>query len=265
NNNNNNNSNNNTLRNEEISFFNTLSKDWWNPEGTMKPLHRMNPFRVKYIIDRLKNSNEIVKNNSIQEPLKGLNVIDVGCGAGLLCESLSRLGADTVIGLDAAGNSVKMAISHASLDSKLDENLNNNKLKYIESTIENFLNLEESKNGFDLVCSLEVIEHVDNPKQFVELLTKVLKPGGSIFISTINKTNLSYLTTILGAEYLLKLVPVGTHHWEQYVTPNELTQQLSFNNCEIVDVQGLFYNPISFEWSFSANKSVNYIVHAIKK
>ncbi|KAN0031884.1 hypothetical protein ACTFIV_005752 [Dictyostelium citrinum] len=253
-----------TLRQDEIDFFNQQSEDWWNPEGTMKPLHRMNPFRVKYICDRLKIYNEKVSNNPLHLPLEGLNVIDVGCGVGLLTESLSRLGASKVVGLDAAKNNILMAISHASFDQKLSENIENKTLNYFESTIENFYN-NENNQQFDAVCSLEVIEHVDNPKEFLEYLTKIVKPGGSIFISTINKTFLSYLSAILGAEYIFRMVPVGTHHWDQFIKPNDLKTYFNSNNCEITDLQGLVYNPLTCEWDFTKDLNVNYILHAIKK
>ncbi|KAK5582751.1 hypothetical protein RB653_004337 [Dictyostelium firmibasis] len=252
-----------TLRKDEIDFFNEQSQDWWNSEGTMKPLHRMNPFRVNYICDRLKIYNEKVANNPIHLPLQGLNVIDIGCGAGLLTESLSRLGASKVVGLDAAKNNILMAISHASFDQKLNENIENKSLQYIESTIENFS--IENNQQFDAVCSLEVIEHVDNPKQFLEYLTKIVKPGGSIFLSTINKTFLSYISAILGAEYIFRMVPVGTHHWNQFIKPEDLKSYLKSNNCETTDLQGLVYNPLLCEWDFTNDLNVNYILHAIKK
>eukprot|EP01132_Coremiostelium_polycephalum_P009103 gene9103-11155_t len=249
-----------SLKHEEIEFFNNLSKDWWNSEGTMKPLHRMNPLRVQYIIKRLQSSNNQLLNNPPHQPLKGLNVIDVGCGAGLLTESLSRLGANKVVGLDAAKNNISMAIAHASKDLNLQKNLQENKLEYVESTIENYVNTNQS---FDVVCSLEVVEHVENPKEFVNLLTKIVKSGGSLFVSTMNKTALSYLTAILGAEYILKLVPIGTHHWNQFISPDQLKQYLT--DCTVQDTSGLFYNPITSNWSFINDKSVNYIIHAIKK
>ncbi|KAM9949156.1 hypothetical protein ACTFIT_010359 [Dictyostelium discoideum] len=253
-----------TLRQDEIDFFNQQSSDWWNPEGTMKPLHRMNPFRVKYICDRLKIYNEKVSKNPIHLPLEGLNVIDVGCGVGLLTESLSRLGASKVVGLDAAKNNILMAISHASFDQKLNENIQNKSLNYLESTIENFYNIENDQQ-FDAVCSLEVIEHVDNPKQFIDYLSKIVKPGGSIFISTINKTFLSYISAILGAEYIFRMVPVGTHHWDQFIKPKDLESYFDSNNCQITDLKGLVYNPLTCEWDFTNDLNVNYLLHAIKK
>ncbi|KYQ89665.1 hypothetical protein DLAC_09630 [Tieghemostelium lacteum] len=259
----------NTLKSEEINFFNTQAKDWWNPEGTMKPLHRMNPVRVKYIVDRLKSIQKIPRSNSVHLPLQGLTLMDIGCGAGLLTESLSRLGGDKVIGLDAAQNNILMACSHANLDKKLQCNLNEKKLEYIESTIENYIATNPSvltaDGGFDVVCSLEVIEHVDNPQEFVNYCSKVLKPGGSMFISTINRTYLSYLSTILAAEYILRLVPIGTHHWNQFVTPSDLSQFLQKSNLSIQDSKGLFYNPLTSNWTLINDNTVNYIIHATKK
>ncbi|KAF2078056.1 hypothetical protein CYY_000607 [Polysphondylium violaceum] len=259
------NSNNNTLKNEEIQFFNNLSKDWWNPEGTMKPLHRMNPLRVQYIVDSIKSSTSLISDNPIQYPLKGLKMIDIGCGAGLLSESLSRLGADKVIGLDAAKNNVLMAKSHASADIDLKENIETNKLEYVESTIERFIQDESMVESFDVVCSLEVIEHVDNPQEFLKLCTRLLKPGGHIFISTINKTPTSFLATILGAEYIFRMVPIGTHHWSQFIKPADIHSALAQNNCAVKDTQGLFYNPYDSSWSLIKDLSVNYILYAIKK
>eukprot|EP01133_Synstelium_polycarpum_P005754 gene5754-6661_t len=250
------------MKQQEVAFFNNLAKDWWNAEGSMKPLHRMNPVRVQYIVDRLRSSGVISNTASASSPFQGLKIIDIGCGAGLLTESLGRLGAD-VVGLDAADNNISMAISHARLDSKLSAKLDNNTMSYMVTTIEN--HVETNNEAYDIVCSLEVIEHVENPRQFVKMCTMALKPGGSLFMSTINKTPLAYLTHILGAEYMLRVVPVGTHHYEQFVKIDDLKQYLAENDVTTVDQSGMFYNPITFNWSLVSDTKVSYIIHAIKK
>ncbi|EGG21950.1 3,4-dihydroxy-5-hexaprenylbenzoate methyltransferase [Cavenderia fasciculata] len=261
-------------RQNEIDFFNTMAKDWWNEEGEMKPLHKMNPVRVQYIVEKLKEVGAINGGGgggdvataaaAASSPLKGLKIIDVGCGAGLLTESLCRLGA-SVVGVDAAQQNIKMAIAHANLDQLLQQKLQLQQLEYIESTIENHV-VNANNPQYDVVCSLEVVEHVDNVPEFISNLTKILKPGGSLFISTINRTPLSWLLTIVGAEYLLRIVPVNTHHHNQFVMPTELRQYIESSDSamRLLDQKGLFYNPITCNWSIMDDTKVNYIIHAIK-
>ncbi|EFA84570.1 3,4-dihydroxy-5-hexaprenylbenzoate methyltransferase [Heterostelium album PN500] len=252
-----------SMKEEEIKFFNGMAKDWWDINGPMRPLHKMNPVRVQYMVDRLKQSGVIKTSGGggSGKSLAGLKIIDVGCGAGLLTESFSRLGAD-VVGLDAAGNNISMAIAHAKQDKTLSDNIDRNTLQYIESTVEQ--HAIDHHSSYDIVTTMEVVEHVENVPEFIKQCTSLIKPGGCFFLSTMNKTTLAYLTTIVGAEYICKFVPVGTHHWDQYVKPEDLQSYLSGNQVNLKDISGLFMNPLTMNWSLINNTNVNYILFAMK-
>ncbi|SDB61871.1 bifunctional 2-polyprenyl-6-hydroxyphenol methylase/3-demethylubiquinol 3-O-methyltransferase UbiG [Belnapia rosea] len=223
----------------EIAKFDRLAAQWWDPKGPMAPLHAMNPARMGWIIERLAKGRP--------NRLDGLRVLDVGCGAGLASEALARAGA-RVTGLDAAAGALGAARAHAA-GQGLD-------IDYREGMPET---LEES--GFDAVVALEVIEHVADREAFCRQLARLVKPGGPVFLSTLNRTPRSFLMAKLGAEYLLRLLPVGTHDWRMFVRPGELGADLRAAGLRVADIAGLSMGP-GGGWRVSRDVGVNYIVMA---
>eukprot|EP00638_Chattonella_subsalsa_P002496 CAMPEP_0117752522 /NCGR_PEP_ID=MMETSP0947-20121206/11655_1 /TAXON_ID=44440 /ORGANISM="Chattonella subsalsa, Strain CCMP2191" /LENGTH=271 /DNA_ID=CAMNT_0005571179 /DNA_START=203 /DNA_END=1018 /DNA_ORIENTATION=+ len=240
----------------EIKKFQNVKSDWWVPssrKGT-GPLHAMNPVRISFIKRQLELFYpDKLDTSSVRNPLKSLDILDVGCGGGILTESLSRLGA-TVTGIDPGVENIRAAKMHASLDPETSS------ISYKVTTSDDLANSGEQ---FDVVCSLEVIEHVPDPAQFVDTLCKLTKPKGSLFISTMNKTAKSYLITILGAEYITQQIPIGTHDWSKYIPPTQLSECFEKNGVEVVNISGLVYNPLCNTWRIDENDTdVNYIMHA---
>ncbi|KAI1318838.1 hypothetical protein EDD11_005684 [Mortierella claussenii] len=249
-----------TVNKDEIAKFAAMSDEWWAPQGPFKMLHLMNPPRVHYIRSRLEASGALANNlASIDQkqtsfrrrfPFQGLSILDVGCGGGLLSEALARLGAK-VTGLDASIENVQMARIHARKDPLLN-GAGPGSLEYLHQTAEQ---LQEQGHQFDVVCSMEVIEHVDNPAGFLKVLGQLLKPSGDLMLSTISRTPFSYFVTIFCAEHLLKMVPVGTHHWSKFITPGELqagVQDLA--NCQVLNIQGIGFNPLSGQWELTKSR-----------
>ncbi|KAI8899460.1 S-adenosyl-L-methionine-dependent methyltransferase [Globomyces pollinis-pini] len=216
---------------EEMKRFSITAKEWWNPNGPYAVLHRMNPVRINYIRKQLELP--FISTNTPALPFKDRRILDIGCGGGFLSQSLARLGAK-VTAVDANLENIQIAKSY-----------NRSKdINFIHTTAESLL---ENGELFDAVCALEVIEHVTDPKEFVSVCKQLVKPDGYIFFSTINRTPLAYLGTILLAEQVLNWVPKGTHTFDKYVTPNELKGFC--NGFDIVDVSGMGYNPVTREWS----------------
>jgi len=238
-----------TIDKTEIEKFSKLAKDWWNPQGKFRPLHLFNPARIKFIKEKLIYHFKI--NSNSETPLDKLKILDIGSGGGLLCEPLNRLGAD-VTGIDASNNNVQVAKLHA-------EEMNLN-IKYIHSSPEK-INLE---NKFDVVLSMEVVEHVADVNFFIQTCSKLVKKDGILFVATINKNLKSYALAILGAEYILRWLPIGTHDWNKFLSPNDLENIASKNNLKIDETVGMKYNILSKKWSASADTSVNYISTFLK-
>ena len=238
-----------TIDKKEIEKFSKLASDWWNPSGKFKPLHLFNPTRVKFIKDKIITHYKI--NKKLDEPLKKIKILDIGCGGGLLCEPMRRMGAD-VTGIDASLNNIKAAKLHAR-EMGLD-------IEYIHSSPEN-LNI---KNKFDVILNMEVVEHVSNLNLFIQNCSSLIEKKGIMFVATLNKTLKSYLFAIVGAEYVLKWLPIGTHEWEKFVKPDELIDILKKNNLNLDRLDGLKFNLITNEWKISSDKSVNYIAKFIK-
>ena len=233
-----------TINKKEIDKFSKLATEWWDPYGKFKPLHKFNPIRLDYI---KKSIIKKLKKVNTYNSLKKIKILDIGCGGGLLCEPLSKLGAQ-VVGIDASEKNIKIAKVHAKK--------NNLRINYYCASPENFI----SKEKFDVVLNMEIIEHVQNVNLFLKESSKFLKKDGIMFIATLNKTLKSYLFAILGAEYLLRWLPIGTHDWNKFIKPEELEKYLTEKKFKTLDIKGLEFNPINSKWKRSDNLSVNYII-----
>ena len=234
---------NNTLDKKEIEKFSKISEEWWNPTGKFKPLHKFNPIRIKYIKNNLINDFTL-KNK--KKPLEGLKILDIGCGGGLLSEPLARLGAK-VTGIDPIKRNIEIAKLHLK-KSKLN-------IKYYNFSPEKFI----SNVKYDVILNMEIVEHVDNVNFFINQSTKFLKTSGIMFIATLNQTLKSYIFAILGAEYILRWLPIGTHDWQKFVKPDELIKICKKNSLSLKNIDGISFNPIIDKWNVSSDKSVNYI------
>ena len=237
-----------SVNKKEIEKFSKMAAEWWNPKGKFKPLHKFNPIRIKYIKENIINNFKL-KNKL--KPLKGINILDIGCGGGLLSEPMCRLGAN-VTGIDASIKNIKIAKLHAKKN-KLNIN-------YLFSSPEKL----KIKKKFDVILNMEIVEHVEDIQFFLKSCSKLLKKNGIMFIATINKTLKSYIFAIVGAEYVLRWLPIGTHEWEKFVTPEELEKILKNNNLVLEKLDGMNFNIIKDEWSISKDTSINYIAKFIK-
>ncbi len=237
-----------TINKKEIDKFSKLADEWWDPEGKFKPLHNFNPVRLRYIKDT------IIKrfgNKSEKLPLKDIKILDIGCGGGLLSEPLSRLGA-TVTGIDASDRNIKIAKMHLK-KSKLN-------IDYHCSSPERFAAKEE----FDVVLNMEIVEHVDNVDFFLLKSSELLKKNGLMFIATLNKTLKSYIFAILGAEYILKWLPIGTHDWNKFLKPDDLINICKNNSLNLNSLIGVKFDILKNEWIVSKDSSVNYLAQFSK-
>ena len=238
----------NSINKKEIEKFSKIAEEWWNPNGKFKPLHNFNPIRIKYIKDN------IIKDFNIKassKPFKNIKILDIGCGGGLLSEPMCRLGAD-VTGIDASKKNIQVAKLHAKKS--------NLKIKYISTSPENF----KTNIKFDVILNMEIIEHVEDVSFFLKSCSSLLKKGGIMFIATINKTLKSYVFAIIGAEYILRWLPIGTHEWEKFVSPNDLINISKKYNLNLENLDGMKFNIIKDEWSLSDDKTINYIGKFIK-
>jgi 2-polyprenyl-6-hydroxyphenyl methylase/3-demethylubiquinone-9 3-methyltransferase len=232
----------------EIEKFSNMADEWWDPHGKFKPLHKFNPIRIKYIKENIIRQFKIKNKN---KPLSGINILDIGCGGGLLSEPMCRLGAN-VTGIDASTKNVKISKLHAKKD--------NLKINYICTSPEK---LKISKK-FDVILNMEIVEHVEDISFFLKSCSKLLNKNGLMFVATINKTLKSYVFAIVGAEYVLRWLPIGTHDWEKFVKPEELKEILSKNNLFLKKLDGMHFNIIKDEWSITNDLSINYIAKFLK-
>jgi len=232
----------------EIEKFSNMADEWWDPHGKFKPLHKFNPIRIKYIKENIIRQFKIKNKN---KPLSGINILDIGCGGGLLSEPMCRLGAN-VTGIDASIKNIKISKLHAKKDGL--------KINYICSSPEK---LKNSKK-FDVILNMEIVEHVEDISFFLKSCSKLLNKNGLMFVATINKTLKSYVFAIIGAEYVLRWLPIGTHDWEKFVKPEELKEILSKNNLSLKKLDGMHFNIIKDEWNISNDLSVNYIAKFLK-
>ena len=237
-----------TINKKEIEKFSKIAEEWWNPSGKFKPLHKFNPIRISYIKDNIISTFHIkIK----KKPLKKLKILDVGCGGGLLTEPISRLGAE-VVGIDASSKNIKVAKLHAKK--------NNLNIKYYCTSPEKLKNNQK----YDVILNMEIVEHVSDIKIFLKSCSKLLKKNGIMFVATLNKTLKSYLFAIVGAEYVLRWLPIGTHEWEKFVKPDDLVSILKTYNLNLEKLDGMKFNIINDEWKISSDKSINYIAKFIK-
>ena len=237
-----------TINKKEIDKFSKLADEWWDPEGKFKPLHNFNPVRLKYIKDTITKK---FGNKSEKLPLKDIKILDIGCGGGLLSEPLSRLGA-TVTGIDASDRNIKIAKKHLE-KSKLN-------IDYYCSSPEKFV----VKEKFDVVLNMEIVEHVDNVDFFLLKSSELLSKNGLMFIATLNKTLKSYVFAIIGAEYILKWLPIGTHDWNKFLKPDDLINICKKNSLTLNDLIGVKFNVLKDEWIVSEDSSVNYLAQFSK-
>ena len=239
---------NNTINKKEIEKFSKIAEEWWNPEGKFKPLHKFNPIRISYIKENIIKTFKLDYNKI---PLKNIKILDIGCGGGLLSEPMCRLGAK-VTGIDASDKNIKVA--------KLHSKKNNLKIDYLCTSPEKF----NVKDKFDVILNMEIVEHVENVNFFLKSCSKLLKKNGIMFVATLNKTLKSYIFAIVGAEYILRWLPIGTHEWEKFLKPDELISILEKNDLKLDRVDGMNFNLIRNKWNVSNDKSVNYIAKFIK-
>lgn len=240
----------NTVDSAEVERFSALADAWWDPEGDFRPLHRFNPTRLGYIRDQVCNHFDC-DIRSLQ-PLEGLSALDIGCGGGLVTEPIARMGAKAAA-IDASDKNIGVASFHAE-QAGLD-------IEYRAAAAET---LAAEQKQFDIVLALEIIEHVANIELFVESCAALTKPGGLLFVATLNRTVKSFALAIVGAEYVLRWMPRGTHQWNKFVKPSELARSLSNNNANIVDISGVTYSPLNDDWKLSKDVAVNYMMCAEK-
>jgi len=238
---------------DEVNKFSNFADTWWDENGHMKALHQMNSLRVPFIRDGLLHQGHGKMNCS--KPLQGVNLLDVGCGAGILSEPLARIGA-SVLGIDANDEAIEAAKTHRGNNCDLSD------LQYLDILLEDVVAVGSLK--FDCVVASEVLEHVENQKEFIKLCADALKPGGSLFISTINRTFLSYTLGILLSENILGIVPPGTHDWNKFVNPDDLTSWMNEANLNLQKLHGLTYIPGVEKWSWTGSTDISYILHAVK-
>jgi 2-polyprenyl-6-hydroxyphenyl methylase/3-demethylubiquinone-9 3-methyltransferase len=238
-----------TINKDEINKFSKIADEWWDINGKFKPLHAFNPIRIEYILNVTLDYFNIDKNKKF--PLKNLKILDIGCGGGLISEPMSRLGAN-VTGIDASDKNIQVAKLHAKK--------NNLNITYLNTVPEDL----KLRNEFDIVLNLEVIEHVENLDLYLSSCFSLLKQKRIMFTATINRTLTSYVKAIVGAEYILRWLPIGTHDWNKFIKPEELEKKLTDLNFSITNLTGLSYNPLFKEWKKTKDMSVNYIIAAKK-
>jgi len=235
----------------EVAKFEAMAAEWWDVNGKFKPLHMMNPCRLDYITQQI--AKQFDRDLTGPEPFKGLRLLDIGCGGGLLSEPMARLGAE-VVGADAAEGNIPVAQIHGRQQG-LD-------IDYRHTTAEA---LAEAGEQFDVVLNMEVVEHVADPLAYLTACQQLLKPGGLMLCSTINRNPKSYMVAIIGAEHIMRWLPKGTHEWSKFITPDELVELIKNAGLEPVDRTGFVFNPIAWSWSLSdRDLSVNYVTASVK-
>ena len=240
-----------TIDPEEVAKFQAMAAEWWDPNGKFKPLHMLNPCRLDYITGQI--AAEFGRDLADRMPFEGLRILDIGCGGGLLSEPMARLGA-TVVGADAAEGNIPVARVHAE-----EQGL---EIDYRHTTAEE---LAEAGEQFDAILNMEVVEHVADPLAYLTACQRLLKPGGLMICSTLNRNPKSYMMAIIGAEHVMRWLPKGTHDWAKFITPDELFELLEKAGLDPVDRKGFVFNPLLWNWSISdRDLSVNYTTASVK-
>lgn len=235
-----------TIDQEEVTKFSKMAEEWWNPEGSFKPLHRFNPTRIAYL--RAQMQEHFGLNLEEVKPFKGLKLLDIGCGGGLLSEPMARMGAD-VTGIDASEKNIKIAGLHAEQSDLT--------IDYRQTTAEKLA--DEMPQHFDVVLNMEVVEHVSDVPLFLQSSAKLVKPGGVMCVATLNRTAKSFLFAIVGAEYVLRWLPKGTHEWQKFLKPSEVAEQVQQAGLRLKKSSGVTFNPLSQQWALSRDMMVNYM------
>ncbi|MET1026628.1 MAG: bifunctional 2-polyprenyl-6-hydroxyphenol methylase/3-demethylubiquinol 3-O-methyltransferase UbiG [Dongiaceae bacterium] len=241
-----------TIDREEVAKFTAMAEAWWDPSGSFRPLHRINPIRIAYIREMTQRhfAERWESTGAEHQPLAGFSILDIGCGGGLLTEPLARLGA-AVTGIDASERNIAIARAHATKSDL--------KITYLPCAAEN---LVSGSARFDIVTAMEVIEHVSDPGVFIATAAQLLKPDGLMFVATMNRTLKSYALAIIGAEYVLRWLPRGTHDWRKFLRPSEIARPLREAGLGIRDLSGISYHPISDRWARGRDTDVNYMLCA---
>ncbi len=238
-----------TINKEEIQKFSKLADEWWDVNGKFKPLHMFNPIRIEYITESIKNYYKLEKDTD--NFLRGLNILDIGCGGGLISEPMARLGAN-ITGIDASKKNINVAQLHSKKSGL--------KINYLNASPENLIDYEK----FDVILNLEVIEHVEDVSLFIKSCNKLLKKNGLMFTATLNRSFTSYVKAIVGAEYILRWLPIGTHDWNKFLKPEELEKLLFKEKFQTINITGLKFIPFINKWKKSKDLSVNYIISSSK-
>ena len=238
-----------TINKDEIEKFSKLADEWWDVNGKFKPLHMFNPVRIEYILDITTSHFKIDKSKKL--PLNNLKILDIGCGGGLISEPMTRLGSK-ITAIDASSKNISIAKAHAKKS-----NLN---ITYLNNVPEDL----NAQDKFDVILNLEVVEHVENLDLYLKSCFKLLKPKGIMFTATLNRTLTAYIKAIVGAEYVLRWLPIGTHDWNKFIRPEELERKLTDLNFSIKELTGLSFNPFFKKWRRTKDLSVNYILVAQK-
>jgi 2-polyprenyl-6-hydroxyphenyl methylase/3-demethylubiquinone-9 3-methyltransferase len=235
----------------EIAKFEAMAAEWWDPEGKFKPLHMLQPCRLDYVVDQI--AAEFARDPAADRPFAGLRLLDIGCGGGLLCEPMARLGAD-VVGADAAARNIPVARLHAAQSGLA--------IDYRHTTAEA---LAAAGERFDVVLNMEVVEHVADPLAYLTACRDLLRPGGLMIASTLNRNAKSWLMAIVGAEHVMRWLPRGTHDWSKFITPDELFDLLRRAGLDPVDRKGFVFNPLTWSWRISdRDLSVNYVTASVR-
>ena len=237
-----------TINKEEIQKFSKLADEWWDVNGKFKPLHMFNPIRIEYIVENIRSHFKL-KDKIIN--LENFNILDIGCGGGLISEPMARLGAN-VTGIDASEKNINIASMHSKK--------NNLKINYLNTSPENLKNNQE----YDVILNLEIVEHVSDINLYIKSCSRLLKKGGIMFTATLNRSLSSYIKAIIGAEYVLRWLPIGTHDWNKFLKPEELENFLIQERFSTLDIKGLSFNPFTNKWKKSNDLSVNYIICSVK-
>ena len=237
-----------TINKEEIQKFSKLADEWWDVNGKFKPLHLYNPIRIEYITEKIKHHFNIDSKTNF---LDGIEILDIGCGGGLISEPLARLGGK-ITGIDASEKNIKVAKIHSN-ESKLE-------IEYLNKSPEQLNNTKK----FDVILNLEIVEHVEDVNLYIKSCHGLLKNNGLMFTATLNRSFISYIKAIIGAEYILRWLPIGTHDWNKFIKPEELEKILANEKFSTIDIKGLEFNPLTSKWKKSDNLSVNYIICSTK-